>query len=611
MAYRELEPPPATVREALLSLRGEDLARLVRAAKVSRPHPTRKADMAVVLDKQLDGESLRALWTALDALQQAAVAEAVHNMFGLFAPRQFYAKHGDLPAGYELANYDDTSILRLFLYPHTNYGPPAYMPDELGMRLRDFVPKPDPVVLATEAELPEDGVRLANRLQAGMEIVELVPLTQCDMERAAQQDLLAVLRLIDGGKVAVGPKTGRASAAALDRLGEVLAGGDFYDQKSPERGWQQVPGPIRAFAWPWLLQAGRLATRQGSKLTLTRAGRQALGRPAAETLRLLWQRWLPNKLLDEFSRIDVYKGQTSAKGKRAMTPPADRRTRVRAALRDCPVGRWVSVDEFWRYIVAADYDFDVTREPWHLYIEDPHYGALTHLRWSTMHGRYVSCLLLEYAATLGMVDVALTSPAGARDDFADYGGTDELDYLSRYDGLWHFRLNPLGAYCLELAEQYEPTVAPSQGAVTVFPDRRVRTAGELTFDEKLLLDLYAKAESEDTWRLDGDKMLSALESGHDLAELRDFLDERDDQPLPDPVEGFLRRMEHNATALKSRGDAMLLECANKEVLARMLEDKRVAKLCMRAGERHLVVRANAVARFRKAVRGLGLGISGG
>ena len=98
-------------------------------------------------------------------------------------------------------------------------------------------------------------------------------------------------------------------------------------------------------------------------------------------------------------------------------------------------------------------------------------------------------------------------------------------------------------------------------------------------------------------------MLSALESGHDLAELHDFLEQRDDQPLPDMVEGFFRRMERNAVALKSHGDALLVECADEEVVARMLGDKSVAKLCRPAGERHLVVPAKAGARSRKPGHG--------
>ena len=44
-------------------------------------------------------------------------------------------------------------------------------------------------------------------------------------------------------------------------------------------------GPIKAFAWPWLVQAARLAEPRGSKLALTKAGHVALGKPPAESKR--------------------------------------------------------------------------------------------------------------------------------------------------------------------------------------------------------------------------------------------------------------------------------------------------------------------------------------
>ena len=52
-----------------------------------------------------------------------------------------------------------------------------------------------------------------------------------------------------------------------------------------KEGEQEI-GPIKAFAWPLLVQAAKLAELHGKKLALTKAGRHALGAPAAETLRL-------------------------------------------------------------------------------------------------------------------------------------------------------------------------------------------------------------------------------------------------------------------------------------------------------------------------------------
>ena len=51
-------------------------------------------------------------------------------------------------------------------------------------------------------------------------------------------------------------------------------------------------------------------------------------------------------------------------------------------------------------------------------------------------------------------------------------------------------------------------------------------------DERLPLENYANPEADGVWRLDGNKALSAIESGHDPEEFRKFLAARDDQPLP-------------------------------------------------------------------------------
>ena len=90
-------------------------------------------------------------------------------------------------------------------------------------------------------------------------------------------------------------------------------------------------------------------------------------------------------------------------------------------------------------------------------------------------------------------------------------------------------------------------------------------------------------------------------------ELRAFLAARDDQPLPETVEGFLRNVERGARALRARGPALSIECADEDVAARIAGGERAARLCMRAGKKHPAVPAKSEAAFRKAVRDLGFG----
>jgi hypothetical protein len=639
MPRQKETPAIPTVHEALDVLTIEQLKPLV-ALLPTQARPTRKGELVELIEQHLAGKQLRALWEQLDETQQLAVAETIHYEHGVFNAHRFRAKYGTLPVfGTKKDSWGYSEIpsrLRLFMFRASRYGDgTSVVPAELQHQLRSYVPKPSGPVLKSTDALPEqfELVEKEYEWQEGDQGITIVmgkrvlqmprqqpktttiahqlPLTHRDTERAAQQDLQTVLRLVDKGRIAVSEKTGQASAAAVEEIASLLRDGDFYALTPKKNKWDQAMGPIKAYAWPLLVQAAKLAERHGKKLALTKAGRQALGAPAAATLRLTWQRWLKTKLLDEFNRVDAIKGQ-HGKGKRSMTAVEGRRAVINDALQQCPVGRWVKADDFFRFMVAASHDFEVTREPWDLYISDPHYGSLGYEGfhdWELLQGRYVLCLLFEYAATLGLIDVAYVAPAGVRRDFGSLWGTDDLDFLSRYDGLLSFRLNPLGAYCLGLAEAYTPSAMPTRAVLTVLPSLQINVSvAALAPDEALLLGVYAEQATDTVWRLDREKALAAVESGNQIAELRAFLQARDEQPLPDTVESFILTTERRARAFANKGTALLIECAEVEVADVVANHESMKKLCRRAGERHLVVPVEAEEPFRKALHSLGYGM---
>jgi Helicase conserved C-terminal domain len=639
MPRQKETPAIPNVHEALDVLTIDQLKPLV-ALLPTKERPTRKGELVALVEHYLSGARLRELWEQLDEKQKLAVAETLYDEKGVFNAHRFRAKYGALPVfgtKKDKGGYGEIpSLLRLFIYRAYRYSDGAsVVPEDLQQRLLSIVPKPSGPVLKATDELPEH-FELVEKEYAWQEgdqgitvvmgkkvfqmprqqpktktITHQIPLTRRDTERAAQQDLQTVLRLVDKGRIAVSEKTFHASAAAVDEIASLLRDGDFYELTPKQNKWDQAIGPIKAFAWPLLVQAVKLAELHGKKLVLTKAGRNALGAPAAETLRLSWQRWLKTKLLDEFNRVDEIKGQ-HGKGKRSMTAVEGRRVAINEALKQCPVGSWVKVDDVFRFMVAAGFEFEVTREPWDLYISDPQYGSLGYEGfhdWGILQGRYALCLLFEYAATLGLIDVAYVDPAGVRCDFRNLWGTDDLDFLSRYDGLIYVRLNPLGAYCLGLAEEYKPSEVQARASLTVLPSLHINVTGEaLSPDEALLLGTYAEQESDTVWRLDREKALAAVESGNQIAELREFLQARDEQPLPETVESFITTTERRARALVNKGTALLIEGADAEIADLVANHERMKKLCLRAGERHLVVPVEAEEQFRKALRSLGYGM---
>lgn len=287
---------------------------------------------------------------------------------------------------------------------------------------------------------------------------------------AALSNLVAVLGLADRGQIKCSEKTRRPTAASVEAVARVLHGGDFYRDESL--------GPIAAFAWPLVIQAGSLAQMNGTRLAPTARGRAVMAAPAYPALADLWGKWQTKALIDEFSRIEAIKGQRKAA---TLTAPLKRRTGVALGLADLPVGEWIETDAVFHRLRRHP-ELTIARNEraaWNLYLEDAQYGSMGYEgfgSWEVLEGRYALCVLFEYAATLGLLDVAYRDPEGARDDFRHLWGAEDYGYLSRYDGLTAVRVNALGAAVLH-AHAADDLALPAVAPVAAVPAVAAQPAG--------------------------------------------------------------------------------------------------------------------------------------
>jgi hypothetical protein len=271
MARQKIYPTAATVREVLDQMKVDQLKQLSYRLP-TKERPTRKEDLQSLIERYLTSdELLRALWEQLDEKQKLAVAETIHSADGLFNAARFQAKYGEAPVfGVKKDSWRETpSALRLFILKSSRYGG-SVIPEDLKQRLLGFVSKPTGSRLKTEDEPPEsvemsvkeyepfegeegpvviDGKAVYR--QRKFDIVKRpVPLIRRDTERAAQQDLQTILRLIDKGKVAVSDKTNQPSSATMQEIASLLRDGEVYEPKQKMTKWEQDVGPIKSFAWP-------------------------------------------------------------------------------------------------------------------------------------------------------------------------------------------------------------------------------------------------------------------------------------------------------------------------------------------------------------------------
>ncbi len=277
----------------------------------------------------------------------------------------------------------------------------------------------------------------------------------------ALSNLVAVLELTADGQMRCSAATRRPFTATVRLVEDALVAGDYYDGADLKAAHRDGGEPIAAFGWPMLLQAGGLARLAGTGLELTPRGEAVLARPSYHALGELWDRWLRSVSHDELSRIEAIRGQHRAG---TLTSAVRRRAAVADALAALEPGIWIDVGALFAILQAPPAPLAVARSPlarWRLYLVDSYYGSLGPVgwkAWNVLEGRYALCVLFEYAATLGVIDVAYTGPRGARDDYRELWGADRYDSLSRYDGLAAVRVNDLGAAIL-----HDPAALPVLG----------------------------------------------------------------------------------------------------------------------------------------------------
>lgn len=613
MAWRRDESVPVTTEEAFGKLTVDHLRPL--ALLVGDDAPKRKPELVAQLaNAMLSRDKVRKLYAQLDSLAQQAVQEATHHPIGLLQRDKFVARHGEMPVfsrpsekkpsgSYDYDRHKRPTQVALF-FPANDL-----LPSDLRKILLEFVPRPSAFVLPTIQELPASNHQTWKTWKSNRAVEESedTPLLVRATAREAEHDLRAVLRLIEAGRVRVSDKKRLPTAASQKAVAEVLQGGDFYSEVASDE-WKHDPAfdlTIKAFAWPMLLQASALTQKSGDNLTLTAAGRKALAGSASTVIRSVFQKWRTSNVLDEFRRVEAIKGQD----KGGLSALAARRQSVLDALAACPSGAWFAVDDFFRFLRATDRDFILSHRPYELYIAEHYYGNLgydSQNAWEQLQGRYILTVLFEFAATLGLIDVAYVPPQGVRRDFSDRWGTDDLSCLSRYDGLLYVRINPLGAWCLGVAERYETPAPAVSDVLQVLPNLEiVVTKPPLPASDRLVLDRFGKPQSEGVWKLTPTKLRAVLEEGGTLDELDEFLSSRSSGGLPQTVAVFLKDQRESAGRLRDLGMTRLIECADPALARMLVGDSQLRGKCHLAGDRWLVFRTEDEAVVRRGLRRLG------
>lgn len=582
------------LREALQSYTVTHLKELVGVSGGPGPEGNRKEQLVRYLyDRLTHPDSLAQLWDGLDELSKKAVAAAYHGD-GRFNEEAFLARHGDLPGRrggdvfYDLAEdimfgyRREPAVLDLFLHR-------SQLPRELMDPLAPLVPPP-------EKFLPEGLVEAPGAVEIDG---ETLPLWRADTEEAGPHDLAAYLRLYVRDELRGGSTSDRMSPTGAGNLLANLLDGDFLVHGERVR----PADTIRPSGLDWFVRQSGLAHYYRGRRRLTDAGEALLRHQDPETLLDAFETWAGGSS-DELGRIKALKGINAKRTH--LSPPAERREAIIEALSWCPVGVWISTDEFYRALLIWEFDIELDRGyESNLSVEHPFYGRVYYLE---REGRtlietlYMNAVLMESLGSIGALDLLYLPPGDAG------RGDDSLgSYYSLHDGLTHFRVNPLGAYLLGQAAEYAPPRRLDAPLFTIDPSFALTLEDPESLTPNLRDQLHQLAVEEDAghYRLDTQTVLGTLDSGEDLRHLADFLAGRHEGPLPEQVTDWLEEIGVNSKAFRHTGDALFIKVLSQALVQMILEDPALGKFAKALEARTLVIPSNKERAFRKRLKELG------
>ena len=601
---------------AISSLTVEDLKWY--AAFLPEKTPTRKGELIAQLKQMLlDPARLRQLWVQVPTNHQQVVAEVVHKLEGRYNGEVLRAKYPNVPApqGPQIGYYGFglqsgkryATAYDMLFYRSADLG--LSVPRDVLALLRDFVPQPPKAHMRSHDEQP--GLPTKTRF-VGYE----PDLYVSETESIIFHDLAATLHLVQQGKIGVSAATRMPTLPAVRLLRQRLLIGDYF-----EDDYERAEDAMRPVALLMLIQAAKWAAPASTnKLELTKRGQVLLSlQLGPQHIREAWENWAKSDLLDEISRIRAIRGQ-QAKGTR-LTKPADRREKFAAALRDAPPGRWVELDDFFRYLRAQGRGLLVERTTEsHLFLgSSQDYGWLGYSGvdyWDVVVGSYLRALLFEYVATLGMIEISYTRPEDTPHSFGEVYGLDEDEFLSRYDGLLALRLTGLGSYALGLTDEYTPpapVVEPGAPVLKVLPnlDIVITAAAAVLPNDRAFIERIAAEQSQNVYRLSRDLLLEAAASGLTLGQVKTFLELKSGQPVaefPQIVRVFFEDLEKRLGALREGGRVVLIEGSDTYLLTELANSSALRSVVQLAtvGERSvLLVPEEHEAAARRALKKLG------
>lgn len=255
------------------------------------------------------------------------------------------------------------------------------------------------------------------------------------------QDFCGVINLAKNVKLSLTKERQVPSKSTILKIDSILSNKDFvFEHMGGIDKIRSFERTNRIYGIFMLLMESGLTYEKGNTMGVSQEAESFLSLKLEDKCRYLFTHYLKSHRIYEISRIVESDYKTGFMGD--MT---ECRNVIIKHLKNCPVGMWVSTEQFLDYIKRMDKNFLINQVSRIAYFSEKHRVYLEPwVTWEEVEGRFVEVVLQEYLSVMGIVDTVVYESEGGCSDY------DQIPFFK----VEYFRITPLGEFILGMSNEF-------------------------------------------------------------------------------------------------------------------------------------------------------------
>jgi hypothetical protein len=330
----------------------------------------------------------------------------------------------------------------------------------------------------------------------------------------------------------------------------------------------------------------------------------SVGTPQVEILKNVFARYKANKIAVASIVVTHLKGINKIDSNYNLTKNED----FLSAFKHTAVGKWYTAKNLEKYYFYQEKDYSPISKDMAAYYLTYEKAQERYIEAAPVKGDNYQKMVTEnhvkgslfMLASLGIFDLAYTQP-----DTTTFGES----FFSDFDGLYAFRLTPLGAYLMGKSQHYEAPI--SEDSTTLFFDENeliILGKAEDKLTDTLLLNYVQKAGAN-RYIATAQSFLKDCKNPKQLKDkIALFKQTIGKSKLPDNWETFFETLNNRATHVTMVSDSyeiFQLNPEDKDLIRLIAQDKDFQKIVLKVEGFKVLLAKDKVASFRSKLREYG------